>query len=70
MVIPVTYLGTLTREFENSWERDTPCGRRADDMDRQVADDDVMSELHKSIAQMNRTNESHKTRRRHVQEWK
>ena len=23
MVIPVTYLGTLTREFENSRERDT-----------------------------------------------
>ena len=30
-------------------------------MDRQVADDDVMWESHKSIAQINRTNESHKT---------
>ena len=29
-------------------------------MDRRVADDDVTSGLHKSIAQMNRTNESHK----------
>ena len=29
-------------------------------MDRQVADDDITSGLHQSIAQMNRTNESHK----------
>ena len=31
-------------------------------MDRRVADDDVTWESHKSIAQINRTNESHKTR--------
>ena len=29
-------------------------------MDRQVTDDDIMWELHKSIAQINHTNESHK----------
>ena len=33
-----------------------PCGQCADDMDRQVTDDDVMLDSHKSIAQMNRTN--------------
>ena len=30
-------------------------------MVRQVADDDITRELYKSIAQINRTNESHKT---------
>ena len=38
-----------------------PCGQCADDTNRRVTDDDVMWELHKSIAQINRTNESHKT---------
>ena len=33
----------------------------ADDMDRQVTDDDVMWESHKSITQTNRTNDSYKT---------
>ena len=37
-------------------------GYCVDDMDRQVADDDVTWESHKSITQINRTNESHKTR--------
>ena len=36
--------------------------RWTDKMDRQVADDDVMLGLHKSIAQTNRTNELHKAR--------
>ena len=30
-------------------------------MGKRVADDDIMWELHKSIAQINHTNESHKT---------
>ena len=37
------------------------CGRHADDTDRQVADDDIMSESHKSITQINCTNKLHKT---------
>ena len=50
MVIPVTYSGTLMRELRNSREWDTMwmTGRR-------VADDDVQSGSHKSIAQMNHT---------------
>ena len=59
--ILVTYSGMLTQVFRNSWEQGT-MWMMADNMDRQVTDDDVMSESHKSIAQMNRTNESHKTR--------
>ena len=50
MVIPVTYTGTLTRELRNSRERESR-ERQTDEMDRRVADDDVTSELHKSIAQ-------------------
>ena len=38
------------------------CGQQADETDRQVTDDDVMLGSHKSTAQTNRTNESHKTR--------
>ena len=48
--IPVTYSGTLTRELRNSWEWES-CERQTDKMDRRVADDDVTSESHKSIAQ-------------------
>ena len=55
MVLPVTYSGMLTRELRNSWEWESR-ERQTDDMDRQVADDDVMSESHKSIAQTNHTN--------------
>ena len=44
------------RELRNSWERESR-EQQTDKTDRQVADDDVMSESHKSIAQMNRTNE-------------
>ena len=55
-VLPVTYSGTLTRELRNlqEWESRE---RQTDEMDRQVADDDVTSESHKSIAQTNHTNE-------------
>ena len=56
MVIPVTYSVTLMRELRNLRERESR-ERQTDEMDRQVADDDVTLELHKSIAQMNRTNE-------------
>ena len=52
--IPVTYSGTLTWEFRNSRDG-IPCERQADDKDRRVADDDITSESHKSIAQTNRT---------------
>ena len=52
----VTYLVTLTRELRNSREWESR-ERQTDKMDRRVADDDVMSESHKSIAQTNRTNE-------------
>ena len=54
--LPVTYSVTLTRELRNSQERES-CERQTDEMDRRVADDDVTSESHKSIAQTNRTNE-------------
>ena len=50
MVIPVTYTGTLMRELRNSWERES-CERQTDVTDRQVADDDVTLESHKSITQ-------------------
>ena len=56
MVILVTYSGTLTREFRNSREQESH-ERQTDQKDRQVADDDVTSESHKSIAQTSRTNE-------------
>ena len=54
--LPVTYSVTLTQEIRNSRERESR-ERQTDETDRQVADDDVMSESHKSIAQTNRTNE-------------
>ena len=56
MVIPVTYLGTLTQGLRNlrEWESHE---RQTDETDRRVADDDVTSESHKSIAQTSRTNE-------------
>ena len=49
-VIPVTYTGMLTRELRNlrEWESRE---RQTDETDRQVADDDVTSESHKSITQ-------------------
>ena len=56
MVLPVTYSRTLTRELRNSWEWESR-ERQTDEMDRQVTDDDVMSESHKAIAQTSRTNE-------------
>ena len=51
-----TYSVTLTRELRNSRERESR-ERQTDETDRRVADDDVTSESHKSIAQTNRTNE-------------
>ena len=56
MGIPVTYLGTLTRELRNlrEWESRE---QQTYKMDRRVADDDITSESHKSITQTNRTNE-------------
>ena len=51
MVIPVTYSGTLMWELRNSREQESR-ERQTDETDRRVADDDVTSELHKSIAQM------------------
>ena len=56
MVILVTYSGMLTRELRNLWERESR-ERQTDEMDRRVADDDVMSESHKLIAQTSCTNE-------------
>ena len=53
--LPVTYLVTLTQELRNSRERESR-ERQTDETDRRVADDDVTSESHKSITQMNRTN--------------
>ena len=50
-----TYSVTLTRELRNSREQES-CERQTDETDRRVADDDVTSESHKSIAQTNRTN--------------
>ena len=55
MGFPVTYSVTLMRELRNSRERESR-ERQTDETDRRVADDDVTSELHKSIAQMNHTN--------------
>ena len=55
MVLPVTYSGMLTRVLRNTREQESH-ERQTDKTDRRVADDDVMSESHKSIAQMNRTN--------------
>ena len=54
--LPVTYSVTLTWELRNSREWES-CEQQTDETDRRVADDDVTSESHKSIAQMNRTNE-------------
>ena len=56
MGLPFTYSVTLTRELRNSRERESR-ERQTDETDRQVADDDVTSESHKSMAQTNRTNE-------------
>ena len=55
-VLPVTYSGTLTRELRNLREQESR-ERQTDEMDRRVADDDVTSELHKSITQTSHTNE-------------
>ena len=52
--LPFTYSVTLTRELRNSREWDLR-ERQTDETDRRVADDDVTSESHKSIAQTNRT---------------
>ena len=49
-------MGTLTRGLRNSREWESR-ERQTDKMDRRVADDDVTSESHKSIAQTSRTNE-------------
>ena len=54
--LPVTYSVTLTQELRNLRGRESR-ERQTDEMDRRVADDDVTSELHKSIAQTNHTNE-------------
>ena len=54
--LPFTYSVMLTRELRNSRERESR-ERQTDETDRRVADDDVTSESHKSIAQTNRTNE-------------
>ena len=50
MVLPVTYSGMLTQELRNLREQESH-ERQTDETDRRVADDDVMSESHKSIAQ-------------------
>ena len=50
MVIPVTYTGMLTRGLRNLRERESR-EHQTDERDRRVADDDVTSESHKSIAQ-------------------
>ena len=55
MGIPVTYSVTLTRELRNSREWESR-ERQPDKTDRRVADDDVMSGSHKSIAQTSHTN--------------
>ena len=55
MGIPVTYSVTLTRELRNSREWESR-EQQTDETERGVVDDDVTSELHKSIAQTNRTN--------------
>ena len=57
-VIPVTYTGMLTRELRNSRERESR-EPQTDETDRQVADDDVTSESHKSIAQKKSHKRSH-----------
>ena len=54
--LPVTYSVTMTQELRNLRGRES-CERQTDEIDRRVADDDVTSELHKSMAQTNRTNE-------------
>ena len=54
--LPVTYSVMLMRELRNSREWESR-ERQTDETDRRVADDDVTSESHKSIAQTNRTNE-------------
>ena len=56
MGLPVTYSVMLTQELRNSQERESR-ERQTDETDRRVADDDVTSESHKSIAQTNRTKE-------------
>ena len=56
MGLPFTYSVTLTRELRN-WREWESRERQTDETDRRVADDDVTSESHKSIAQTNRTNE-------------
>ena len=58
MVIPVTYSGTLTRELRNSREWESR-EQQTDETDRRVADDDVTSESHKSIAQTKSHKRSH-----------
>ena len=57
--LPFTYSVTLTRELRNSRERESR-ERQTDETDRRVADDDVTSESHKSIAQT----KSHKRSRK------
>ena len=57
-VLPVTYTGTLTWELRNLLEQESR-ERQTDEMDRRVADDDVTSEPHKSIAQMKSHKRSH-----------
>ena len=54
-VILVTYSVTLMWELRNSREQESR-ERQTDETGRRVADDDVTSESHKSIAQTNRTN--------------
>ena len=56
MGIPVTYSVMLMRELRNLRERESR-EQQTDETDRRVADDDVTSESHKSIAQTNCTNE-------------
>ena len=64
MVLLVTYSGTLTRELRNSreWESHEQQTDKTDKTDRRVADDDVTSESHKSIAQTNHTNKVAQTK--------
>ena len=54
--LPFTYSVTLTQELRNLRERESR-ERQTDETDKRVADADVTSESHNSIAQTNRTNE-------------
>ena len=43
------------------WEHEKPCRQCADEADRQVTMDGITYESHKTITQINHTNQSHKS---------